>query len=138
MSAIRSHLEFAFGPQGKPYSPTILIYGCDHELLTIRTWMLETAEVSVLQAYEYGEAESIALREQLDAILLCHSVPQDAQSDFLRTLEEFRPTLKCLCLDPVYNPAALYIGASPSTVLGLGGLINRVRSLLEEPGAVLH
>jgi hypothetical protein len=117
--------------------PKILAYGTDPILLTTRRLVLENAGYRVFTSLEFSDAMLVLLNQQIDVLLLCHSLHDDERRGILETARAITPNVKCVILD--YDGGAVPI-KDAELVEGLEGpntLLRAIGKLLTH-NAELH
>jgi DNA-binding response OmpR family regulator len=78
--------------------PRILAYGNDPILLTTRRLVLEKARYRVFTSLEFSDAMLVLLNQQIDVLLLCHSLHDDERRGILETARAITQDVKCVIL----------------------------------------
>ncbi|HEV7522416.1 MAG TPA: hypothetical protein VGP89_15035 [Candidatus Angelobacter sp.] len=76
----------------------ILSVGTDNSLMKTRTLLLLSAGYAVEEAYAIETAISIVVTDLIDATLICHTVPQNAQQTLIAIVREKRRLMPILCI----------------------------------------
>ena len=78
--------------------PIILIYGRDASLLDTRQWVLEHVGCEVLTSTELAKVSEILRSQDIDLLILCHSLSRAESKSALSVAHLFRPKLKNLIM----------------------------------------
>jgi hypothetical protein len=76
----------------------ILAYGNDPILLTTRRFVLEKAGYRVFTTLEFSDAMLVLLNQQIDVLVLCHSLHDDERRGVLETAHAITEDVKCVIL----------------------------------------
>jgi CheY-like chemotaxis protein len=79
-------------------SSSIVSMGCDPNLMTIRTLLLQGAGYVVDEAYEKTAALSRAQCDSVDVLLICHSAAKYDRQWLIARIREKRELMPILCL----------------------------------------
>jgi DNA-binding NtrC family response regulator len=118
-------------------SSSILLYGQDQHLLETRSHILEKSGYQVWMASTLRDLEQLSKTQDLDLVILCHSVPLEDSGRALAFCQSHWPFMKRLILsgpnswctqglsDPVFE-----IAQGPAKLLStLVSLLNHERDL---------
>jgi hypothetical protein len=122
---------------GAAMRPKILAYGNDPILLATRRLVLENAGYRVFTTLEFSDAILVLLNQQIDVLLLCHSLRDDERRGVLETARAITEDVKCVILH--YDGLAVPV-EDAEVVEGLEGpstLLSAIGKLLT-PKAGLH
>jgi hypothetical protein len=78
--------------------PKILAYGNDPILLTSRRLVLEQAGYRVFTTLEFSDAMLVLLNQQIEILLLCHSLHDDDRRGILETARAITQDVKFVLL----------------------------------------
>jgi DNA-binding response OmpR family regulator len=101
----------------------ILTYGNDPVLLTTRRLVLEKAGYRVFTTLEFSDAMLVLLNQQIDVLLLCHSLHDDERRGILETAHAITQDVKCVILHydglavPMENAEVVEGLEGPNTLL---------------------
>ena len=115
-----------------PPAFTVLIYGHDRTLLDTRRWVLETAGFRVFTVGKMENAAKIVADEQIDLLLLCHTLTAEERRAALAAATALRPGTKRLVMMTTLQEIGLeeMEGESLHIFAGAAGLIAATRKLL--------
>ena len=114
---------------------SILVYGRDWNLLQTRCWILERAGFRVTAAMDLREITRRLSAEEVDLIVLCHTLSLTEYQDALTAARFLKPRLKSLRMAP--SNFACSVGPEDFTVNtfdGPGALVAAAKELLSGPG----
>ena len=78
--------------------PHILSVGNDSTLMASRTLILRGAGYFVEEAYTVDKAINLVEADSIDAMLICHTIPQDDQKALISFVREKRRLMPVLCI----------------------------------------
>jgi len=78
--------------------PHILSVGANPTLMSSRSLILRSAGYLVEEAYTVGKAINLVAGDSIDAILICHTIPQDDQKVLISFVREKRRLMPVLCI----------------------------------------
>jgi DNA-binding NtrC family response regulator len=78
---------------------TVLLFGLDEQLLTIRMWVLQSQGFQVQTVSNIDAAIHILSTQKIDLLLLCHSVPDKDFKHVLAFAHSLNPQMKVLAMD---------------------------------------
>ena len=114
---------------------TILLYGHDHVLLMTRTLLFERAGFRVKSTLSQQEAARLSEIEDLDLLVLCHTLKREEQEQTMRALRDARPHLRGLALTQGEGRAAPAEDVTEfvNRLEGPGVLLARIERMMREP-----
>jgi len=78
--------------------PHLLSVGYDPLLMRTRSFVLRQAGFTVDEAYNLNGALGLLKSDSIDAVLLCHTVPNDKQRRFISAARRERRLLPIICI----------------------------------------
>jgi hypothetical protein len=109
----------------------ILVFGRDAQLLETRRWLLEGAGMKVTTTTEMVEVDTLLSHEDIDLLILCHTLSPDEGDVCLVKAHALRPAMKKLVLTA--NTPLGSLGPREARVSAFDGpktLISAVQKLL--------
>jgi hypothetical protein len=106
--------------------PKILAYGSDPILLATRRLVLEKAGYRVFTTLEFSDAMLVLLNQQINVLLLCHSLHDDERRGILETAHAITQDVKCIILQ--YDGLAVPV-EDAEVVEGLEGPTTLLRAI---------
>jgi len=101
--------------------PHLLSVGYDPVLMQTRSLLLRQAGFTVDEAYNLNGAFARVKSDSIDAVLLCHTVPQDEQRSFISAARQLRRMLPIICIQAhdhdVHQHNCLSVGSDPAQLL---------------------
>jgi DNA-binding response OmpR family regulator len=102
-------------------TPHLLSVGYDSVLMQTRSLLLRQAGFTVDEAYNLNGALARLKSDSIDAVLLCHTVPQDEQRSFIATARQLRRLLPIICIEGqdhyAQRKSCLSVGSDPAQLL---------------------
>jgi hypothetical protein len=99
------------------------IYGNDPILLMTRCLLLKKAGYPVSTILEFSDAMLVLLNQQIDVLLLCHSLHDDERRGVLETAHAITQNVKCVIMQydglgvPVEDAEVVEVIGGPTTLL---------------------
>ena len=101
--------------------PHLLSVGYDPVLMQTRSLILRQAGFTVDEAYNLNGAFARLKSDSIDAVLLCHTVPQGEQRSFIAAAHQLRRMLPIICIQAhdhdVHQHNCLSVGSDPAQLL---------------------
>jgi len=110
---------------------SILEVGHALELLRTRSLVLRTAGYQVIEETDVKRALSIAQSDQIDMVLLCHSLNRKEATWLTRMLREERSLLPIVCV--VNNPTDEIPSGCWSTTSSPDEVLGTLEEILQQP-----
>jgi CheY-like chemotaxis protein len=76
----------------------VLVYGNDPILLMTRRLILEKVGCRVLTTMEFADAMLILMNQQIDLLVVCHSLRDEERQGILETARALKPDIKTVIL----------------------------------------
>ena len=101
--------------------PHLLSVGYDPVLMQTRSLLLRQAGFTVDEAYNLHGAFARLKSDSIDAVLLCHTVPQDEQRSFIAAARQLRRLLPIICIEGkdhyAQRKSCVSVGSDPAQLL---------------------
>ena len=101
--------------------PHLLSVGYDPVLMQTRSLLLRQAGYTVDEAYNLHGAFARLKSDSIDAVLLCHTIPQDEQRSFIAAARQLRRMLPIICIESqdhyAQRQSCLSVGSDPVQLL---------------------
>jgi len=120
-----------------PSSALILIYGSDSRLVETRCWVLEKADFKVLTALNLTDVCLVLSAEEVDLLILCHTLSAKDRDTVLSFAHSARPEVKALVMDGITPD--FRVGINDTVLSGFADprlLISTVRKITRPKGSL--
>jgi CheY-like chemotaxis protein len=115
----------------------ILCVGQQRQLLALRDTVLRSEGYRVIEAYAADEALSIFASNNIDIVVICHSIPVRIRRRLVLAMKQAQPLTPVIALHEAYD----YITEADQSVDQLAGpeiLLDTIASLVKKPVQKAH